>query len=120
MTLDDLDWERSEILVRGKGQRLERLPLPKDVGTALVHYLRQVRPACSTRKVFIRLKAPRRGLRLTSICCVVRRPQARRIEPRFQTGAFVKAFSGHQDVEPRCVPQRDRSTASSPATHDDQ
>jgi site-specific recombinase XerC len=39
MTLDDLDWERGEILVRGKGQRLERLPLPKDVGTALVHYL---------------------------------------------------------------------------------
>jgi integrase/recombinase XerD len=36
MTLEDLDWERSEILVRGKGQRLERLPLPKDVGEALV------------------------------------------------------------------------------------
>jgi integrase/recombinase XerD len=73
MTLDDLDWERGEILVRGKGQRLERLPLPKDVGTALVQYLRQVRPTCSTRKVFIRLKAPHRGLRQTSICCVVRR-----------------------------------------------
>jgi pimeloyl-ACP methyl ester carboxylesterase len=59
MTLDDLDWERGEILVRGKGQRLERLPLPKDVGTALVRYLlRRVRPACSTRNVFIRLKAP--------------------------------------------------------------
>jgi integrase len=73
MTLDDLDWERGEILIRGKGQRLERLPLPKDVGTALVEYLRRVRPMCSTRKVFIRLKAPRHGLRQTSICCVVRR-----------------------------------------------
>jgi site-specific recombinase XerD len=52
---------------------LERLPLPKDVGTALVHYLRHVRPACSTRKVFIRLKAPRQGLRLSAICGVVRR-----------------------------------------------
>jgi site-specific recombinase XerC len=40
MTLDDLDWERGEIVVRSKGQRLERLPLPKDVGAALVHYLR--------------------------------------------------------------------------------
>jgi site-specific recombinase XerC len=28
MTLEDLDWERGEIVVRGKGQRLERLPLP--------------------------------------------------------------------------------------------
>ena len=67
MTLDDLDWEHGEILVRGKGQRLERLPLPKDVGTALVHYLRQVRPTCSTRKVFIRLKAPRGRFKRVSI-----------------------------------------------------
>jgi integrase len=44
MTLDDLDWERGEILIRGKGQRLERLPLPKEVGTALVHYLRARSP----------------------------------------------------------------------------
>ncbi|MGH8132468.1 MAG: tyrosine-type recombinase/integrase [Steroidobacteraceae bacterium] len=73
MTLDDLDWERGEMLVRGKGLRFERLPLPKDVGVAVVHYLRHVRPACSTRKVFIRLKAPRHGLRLSAICCVVRR-----------------------------------------------
>jgi site-specific recombinase XerD len=73
MTLDDPDWERGEIVVRGKGQRLERLPLPKDVGAALVHYLRHVRPTCSTRKLFIRLKAPRHGLRVSAICCIVRR-----------------------------------------------
>jgi integrase/recombinase XerD len=35
MTLDDLDWERGEIVVHGKGQRLARLPLPADVGSAL-------------------------------------------------------------------------------------
>jgi integrase len=39
LTLDDLDWERGEILVRGKGQRLGRLPLPTDVGAlALVRF----------------------------------------------------------------------------------
>jgi site-specific recombinase XerD len=91
MTLDDLDWERGEILVRGKGQRLERLPLPKDVGTALVHYLRQVRPTCSTRKVFIRLKAPRRGLRQTSICCVVRRALQRAgLNPDFKGAHLLR------------------------------
>src|ERR1700730_15325527 len=36
MTLDDLDWECGEIVVRGKGQRLTRLPLPADVGAALL------------------------------------------------------------------------------------
>ncbi len=53
MTLDDLDWERGEIVVRGKGQRLECLPLPADVGAALACYLCDVRPACATRRVFI-------------------------------------------------------------------
>ena len=85
MTLDDLDWEHGEVLVRGKGQRFERLPLPREVGKALVHYLRHVRPTCSTRKVFIRLKAPWHALRLTAICCVVRRALMRAgLSPAFK------------------------------------
>lgn len=91
MTLDDVDWEQGEILVRGKGQRLERLPLPKDVGTALVHYLRYVRPTCSTRKVFIRLKAPRHSLRLSAICCVVRRALRRAgLSPDFKGAHLLR------------------------------
>jgi site-specific recombinase XerD len=91
MTLDDLDWERGEIVVRGKGQRLERLPLPKDVGAALVHYLRYVRPTCSTRKVFIRAKAPRYGLRLSAICCVVRRALKRAgLNPDFKGAHLLR------------------------------
>ena len=74
MTLEDLDWERGEIVVRGKGQRLERLPLPAEVGAALACYLRDVRPARATRRVFIRMKAPLQGFAGPSaICCVVRR-----------------------------------------------
>jgi site-specific recombinase XerD len=74
MTLEDLDWERGEIVVRGKGQRLERLPLPAEVGAALACYLRDVRPACATRRVFIRMKAPLQGLAGPSaISCIVRR-----------------------------------------------
>jgi integrase/recombinase XerD len=91
MTLDDPDWERGEIVVRGKGQRLERLPLPKDVGAALVHYLRHVRPACSTRKLFIRMKAPRHGLRLSAICCVIRRALKRAgLNPDFKGAHLLR------------------------------
>lgn len=91
MTLDDLDWERGEVLVRGKGQRLEPLPLPNDVGAAVVHYLRHVRPVCSTRKVFIRLKAPRHGLRLSAICCVVRRALKRAgLNPDFKGAHLLR------------------------------
>jgi site-specific recombinase XerD len=62
MTLDDIDWEAGELTVNGKGGRQDRLPLPKDVGRSLARYLRQARPRCSSRRMFIRLHAPHLGL----------------------------------------------------------
>jgi integrase/recombinase XerD len=53
MQLEDLDWRGGEILVRGKGRRWDRLPLPFDVGEALVDYLRFGRPVSSSRTVFL-------------------------------------------------------------------
>jgi integrase/recombinase XerD len=57
LRLDDLDWRRGEVLVRGKGDRHERLPLPADVGEALVSYLRR-RPRSECRTVFLKVLAP--------------------------------------------------------------
>jgi len=91
LTLDDLDWERGEMLVRGKGQRCERLPLPKDVGAALVRYLRYVRPACATRAVFVRLHAPQHALRLSAVCCVMRRALQRAgLNPDFKGAHLLR------------------------------
>ncbi len=61
LELDDIDWEKGEISVRGKSVRQDRLPIPQDVGEALARYLHQGRPRCPSRRVFIRLKAPRQG-----------------------------------------------------------
>ena len=62
LSLDDIDWRRGEIVVRGKG-RAERLPLPADVGEPLVAYLRGGRPlSAQGRAVFVRIKAPHRQL----------------------------------------------------------
>ena len=61
LTLDDIDWEDSEIAVCGKGGKRNRLPLPCEVGEALVQYLKKVRPRCQARQVFIRLRAPHTG-----------------------------------------------------------
>lgn len=61
MELGDLDWESGELVVRGKGGRQDRLPLPRRVGAAIAAYLRRGRPECSTRRVFIRARAPHRG-----------------------------------------------------------
>ena len=45
--LDDVDWRAGLLLVRGKGSRHDALPLPVDVGEALVAYLRR-RPRCES------------------------------------------------------------------------
>ncbi|MEX1157030.1 MAG: tyrosine-type recombinase/integrase [Chloroflexota bacterium] len=63
LTLDAIDWRAGELVVAGKGNRAERLPLPADAGEAIVAYLRRGRPATALdRAVFIRAKAPHRGL----------------------------------------------------------
>jgi site-specific recombinase XerD len=61
LSLDDLDWDAGALTVRGKRGQRERLPLPSDVGEALVNYLRDGRPSGTPRQVFLCLRAPRRG-----------------------------------------------------------
>jgi integrase len=62
LELGDIDWRNGELLVRGKGNRRERLPLPVDVGLAVVDYLRAGRPTSNGRRVFLRARAPHRAL----------------------------------------------------------
>jgi integrase/recombinase XerD len=57
MQLEDLDWRGGELLVRGKGDRHAMLPLPVNVGEALVSYLR-LRPRRECRAVFLCVRAP--------------------------------------------------------------
>jgi site-specific recombinase XerD len=71
LTLDDVDWHRGEILVRGKGNSHERMPLPADVGQALVAYLHHGRSRQASRSLFLRVRAPRGGLESTAVTAVV-------------------------------------------------
>jgi integrase/recombinase XerD len=70
MRLEDLDWRAGELVVRGKGDRRDRLPLPVDVGQALVSYL-QRRGASELRAVFLRMRAPAGALTRIGVCSVV-------------------------------------------------
>jgi integrase len=58
LQLDDVDWTTGEIVIRGKGRALGRLPLPGDVGEALVAYLRRATRSKTTRAAFVRCRAP--------------------------------------------------------------
>jgi site-specific recombinase XerD len=61
LAFEDLNWEAGELCIRANGGNSDRLPIPQDVGAALAEYLRHSRPACSSRQVFVRMRAPNRG-----------------------------------------------------------
>jgi site-specific recombinase XerD len=61
LTLDDIDWRAGEMLLRAKGRQRVRMPMPPDVGAAVVTYLRDGRPLSSCRRLFLRTLAPRVG-----------------------------------------------------------
>lgn len=61
LSLEDFDWETGRITIRGKGGSWAQLPVPPDVGEAVAEYLRQDRPRCSSRRVFVRNRAPLAG-----------------------------------------------------------
>lgn len=58
LRLSDLCFKTATIRVSGKGAREVRLPLPQDVGDALVDYLRAARPRVQSEFVFLRSIAP--------------------------------------------------------------
>jgi integrase/recombinase XerD len=72
LTLDDLDWRAGQVTVRGKGSRVDRLPLPVDVGEAIAGYLCRGRPGTATvREVFVRIMPPRVGLTRSGVTNIV-------------------------------------------------
>jgi site-specific recombinase XerD len=58
LCLEDIDWPAGELCVHGKRARLDRLPLPEDVGRAIADYLKTRHPSVSSRRVFLCANAP--------------------------------------------------------------
>ncbi len=78
MHLDDLNWDEGTLSVCGKGRREVRLPLPQEVGDALLAYLEQARPPVPLGHLFLCLQAPYRPFAgSASIADVVRSALAR-------------------------------------------
>ena len=87
LRLDDINWRAGEIVVRGKGNTTERLPLPADVGAALAEYLQHGRQQRPEREVFLRRLAPIRGLAPEGISEAVRAASER---------AGIGSFGAHR------------------------
>ncbi len=79
--LEDIDWRAGELVIHGKSSRHDVLPLPVDVGQAVVSYLRR-RPRCETRALFVRITAPLQELTPHAIGSIVREACTRSGLPR--------------------------------------
>jgi integrase/recombinase XerD len=77
LRLDDIGWRRAEIGIRGKGGQYDVLPLPADVGAAVVDWLRDGRPAVGFREVFTTVIAPTGPVTRETVCLIVRRAAVR-------------------------------------------
>lgn len=78
LDLGDIRWRTGEILVRGKGRVLDRMPLLPEVGAALALYLCEDRGQSGSRRVFLRMRAPRVGFASqTAVGSIVRRALTR-------------------------------------------
>lgn len=66
LRLDDLDWTDGMLRLSGKARRQVRLPLPQEVGDALLAYIEQERPRVDHDAVFIMMVAPYRSFAKSS------------------------------------------------------
>jgi len=73
LTLDAIDWRSGQLVVHGKANHQDRLPLPNEVGEAIVGYLRRGRPRSPYREVFLRAVAPIGPLGRGGVSGMVRR-----------------------------------------------
>lgn len=73
LRLGDLEWEQGRLRVAGKGRRETRLPLPQDVGDAILGYLESERPAAATDHVFLTARTLIRSIGLSGLHDVVAR-----------------------------------------------
>ena len=63
LELDDIDWNTGTLSARGKSGLRNDLPLPPEVGEAIAAYLGDGRPPSTSRRIFLRAKAPIGGFR---------------------------------------------------------
>lgn len=92
------------------------MPLPQDVRAALLRYLRNARPACSSRHVFVRMRAPFRPFADANAVYMIVRTALKRagLTPNLKGGHLFRhslatdllrrdaSLTGHRSM-PRCA-----------------
>jgi integrase len=98
----DIDWEDGSVLVKGKSRREVRLPLPQEVGDAILTYLEH-RPRVQDEHVFVRCVAPFRGLLDSAVSQIVRRNMRRASITAASYGSHILRHSAATEMLRRGV-----------------
>ena len=95
LRLEDIDWDNGEILVHGKGDQLDRLPLLEEVGASIAQYLCRARGTSDARSLFLSLRAPRIGLQDPSTVSAIARHALEHagLLPSGRVGAHIFRYS---------------------------
>jgi len=72
LRLTDVDWTNGTIKVCGKGRRHDLLPLTQEVGTSVLRYLQESRPAFRAPEMFVTVLPPFRRLSYQRVGGIVR------------------------------------------------
>ena len=72
LRLQEIDWKNGKILVSGKSRRKEWLPLPQEVGDAIINYLKNGRARLKLHQIFLKVDAPIGPLNRASVTHIVR------------------------------------------------
>ena len=90
LRLTDIDWRASRLRLHGKSRRGVMMPLPQDVGDALLAYIEGPRPMAASDRVFLRAQAPFTPFRSSAeIAGIVSRVLSRGGFVGLPTGAHV-------------------------------
>ena len=106
LTVKDVDWHNGVVRVAGKGRRERRLPLPANVGAALVAALRSRSRTSPPDVFFVTALAPYRQLSSASVTDIAKRALRRAgvIIPR--SGAHVFRHTVASQMVRRDVPMK--------------
>jgi integrase/recombinase XerD len=82
LQLADVEWRAGQLVIHGKGSRIERLPLPAEVGQALAAYVTGSRPRCECPSFFVTARRPFRPLTPGAVRAIMGRACGRADLPR--------------------------------------
>ena len=106
LTVKDVDWHNGSVRVAGKGGRERRLPLPADVGAALVAALRSRPPTSPPDVIFVRARPPYRQLSGPSVTDIAKRALRRAGVTVSRPGAHVFRHTFASQMVRRDVPMK--------------